>query len=93
MAHIKNRQCRDAHTEKYLLSVLEGFLHIRQDANLGGKIFSGKTVHYIQVSVERGSAAIILLESEKTLSLALELQEDWKVKILNLYQKFSEKNV
>ena len=93
MAHIKNRQCRDAHTEKYLLSVLEGFLHIRQDANLGGKIFSGKTVHFIQVSVERSSTAIILLESEKTLSLAQELQEDWKVKILNLYQKFSEKNV
>ena len=80
MAHIKNRQCRDAHTEKYPLSLLEGFLHIRQDAN-------------IQVSVEHGSTAITLLQSEKTPSLAQELQEDWKVKILNFYQKFSEKNV
>ena len=75
------------------MSVLEGFLHIRQDANLGEKIFLGKTVHYIQVSVEHGSTAITLLESEKTPSLAQELQEDWKVKILNFYQKFSEQNV
>ena len=59
----------------------------------GERFFREKLSIYIQVSVERGSTAIILLESEKTLSLAQELQEDWKVKILNLYQKFSEKNV
>lgn len=52
----------------------------------GKRFFSGKTVHYIQVSVEHGSTAITLLESEKTPSLAQELQEDWKVKIPNFYQ-------
>lgn len=43
LPHNKNRQCRDAHTEKCPLSVLEWFLHIRLVANLGGKILLGKT--------------------------------------------------
>ena len=60
----------------------------------GERFFREKlSIIYIQVSVEHGSTAITLLQSEKTPSLAQQLQEDWKVKILNFYQKFSEKNV